>query len=103
MSCPQHAYFLRADQHGIPSPHLQALNAQELRRRWSPEFDGLSVRVRNALAAADVTTLDELVVLHAEMLLFTLPGLGMKCYSEVTMWLDANTWQPAFRNWEYAP
>lgn len=72
---------------GIPAPSIYKLGQQELRMRWSCAFTGLTPRVRNSLAAAEITTLRELRTLHDNLQLLTVPNLGMKSFNEIARWL----------------
>lgn len=76
-----------ASHFGIPSPDVYKLGQQDLRMKWSRAFDGLSPRIRNSLAAADITLLEELRILHDNLQLLTVPNLGMKSFNEISRWL----------------
>lgn len=76
-----------ADMLGVPEPYIYKLGAQQTRVQWSPAFEGLSPRVRNALCGADISTTQELHTLYDNLQLLTVPNFGMKSYTEVGHWL----------------
>lgn len=81
------SYSALAHAHEVPEPLFYKLAQAELRSKWSSAFEGLSPRVRNALASEHITMMCELRILHENMQLLTIPNFGPKCYHEVTQFL----------------